>query len=341
MEIAEIKTDAFVTSRITRYCIVGSWIVCVLVTGVSLVDFSLPPWLLYLPLLVSFVFLGLPHGAVDHSVVLKLFGTTNTSKRLLIILVLYVAVASLYLLFWWLAPTLAFCAFILLTWFHWGQGDLYSLFAFTGREHIQKNWHVWIAVFIRGGLPMLIPLIFFPDVYQSLAMDTINNISAGNGVYASVFSFEFRCSLAILFGTATLLYLFATYMKTRSWYRDLLELALLLAFFCLVNPIVAIGIYFCVWHSLRHILRVSILFKDGDETTRKGLEQFTIRSIPTTIAALLSLAGMYYFVPTPPQTTGQFVGLYLILIAALTLPHTLVVCLMDSKDHTWKPRMLQ
>jgi len=42
-------------------------------------------------------------------------------------------------------------------------------------------------------------------------------------------------------------------------------------------------------------------------------------------------------VPVPPTDPAGLVGLYLVLIAALTLPHVVVVSDMDRVERVWSP----
>jgi beta-carotene 15,15'-dioxygenase len=57
---------------------------------------------------------------------------------------------------------------------------------------------------------------------------------------------------------------------------------------------------------------------------------------PLTIAALVLLAGPSAIVPARPSDLQGGVGLYLALIAALTLPHTLLVTWLDWRQGVWR-----
>jgi len=48
-----------------------------------------------------------------------------------------------------------------------------------------------------------------------------------------------------------------------------------------------------------------------------------------TAGALALLAGLYALVPAQPAATPKLVGVYLVLIAVLTLPHVLIVTWLD------------
>ena len=51
--------------------------------------------------------------------------------------------------------------------------------------------------------------------------------------------------------------------ERRAWRRDILEVALLIVVFATVEPLLAIGLYFCFWHSTRHIARLILIDPQG------------------------------------------------------------------------------
>ena len=104
----------------------------------------------------------------------------------------------------------------------------------------------------------------------------------------------------------------------------------------LVPPWIAIGLYFCIWHSLRHIYRLIRI----DPQRRKQIENghwltavtgFSCEAMPMTVAAIgvLSIAAMLQ--PISLTSLERFAGMYLAFIAALTFPHFLLA-LMDGCD---------
>lgn len=63
--------------------------------------------------------------------------------------------------------------------------------------------------------------------------------------------------------------------------------------------------------------------------------RFARDAAPMTAAALVLFAGFYLAVPATPTTPLDLLGLYLVGIAALTLPHVLVVTWMDRAQGIW------
>lgn len=317
---------------------------------------SLPTWARYLPLGLSVVLFGLPHGAVDHLVPSRLGADAGpllvegTRASAAVVGTLYLVLGGGYALGWLAAPRLAALGFIALTWFHWGQGDVWLLRSLLNADHLRSRWVRWGTLLIRGGLPMLIPLLFFPDRYQAVLSAWV----ALFGVPLNLpwlFGPETRAVLGAGFmllslGTLTVGRLAASDGDTarRHWRIDAAEVALLWVYFAVVPPLVAVGLYFTCWHALRHIGRLLVLAPDREspeETTTLTRwlwgagRQFAREAAPLTLLSLVLLAGFGAVVPTTVRTVPEYAALYLVFIAVVTFPHVAVVTAMDYADGVW------
>nr|WP_276222966.1 Brp/Blh family beta-carotene 15,15'-dioxygenase [Halomicroarcula sp. DFY41] len=322
---------------------VPSWVIVVLVVP-FLAGVSVPLSLQYLPLIVSAVLLGLPHGAVDHLAVARARGREPTYRAIARVVALYGVVGGAYAVAWFLAPALAFVVFILVTWFHWGQGDLYALVALAGVDHLESVPQRLATVAVRGGLPMLVPLLSFPEWYRRVATDLVG-LFAPTAVTALQWAFrpQVRAALAIGYGVLVVAVLVVGYARAdsvRPWLLDAGETVGLIAYFALVPPVVAIGFYFCLWHSLRHVVR--LLAVDDTAVTaieagdvRTAFLQFARDAAPLTLVSLALLGGLSLVVPNRPETVPEAVALYLVFIAVVTLPHVVVVTVMDREQSVW------
>jgi Brp/Blh family beta-carotene 15,15'-monooxygenase len=129
----------------------------------------------------------------------------------------------------------------------------------------------------------------------------------------------------------------------RPWLVDAGELALLWVFFATLSPVLAVGLYFTLWHALRHIARLLLV----DPTSRPALAtgdaadalgRFARDAAPLTAVSLLLFVGLAFVVPDSPSLAGDLDGLlalYLVGIAVLTLPHVVVVTWMDRVQGVW------
>ncbi|AFZ71506.1 Brp/Blh family beta-carotene 15,15'-dioxygenase [Natronobacterium gregoryi] len=310
---------------------------------VAAVD-SLPLVYQYLPLVATVVLFGLPHGAVDHLVLPRARNNPITARSLAFVGLLYLVVGASYAVVWFVAPAAAFALFILVTLFHWGQGDVYALLEFVDADHLETRASRVLALFVRGGLPMLVPLVAFPDQYAFVAETLIGLFDpAGAAALEPVFEPTARALVGVGFGVLVVLSLALGYYRADTlepWLIDAGETLGLVAFFAVVPPILAIGLYFALWHSIRHILRTLLVDGPAIAALATGndlaaLGRFARDAAPLTAGALVVLGGLALLVPQTPATVPGVAALYLVCIAVLTLPHVVVVSLLDLEQRIW------
>ncbi len=303
--------------------------------------------LMYLPLLLSTVIFGIPHGALDHLVPLRMGWNWSRKPGLLPLFIgAYALLAALALGLWWLAPTLTFWGFLLMSLLHWGQGDLHYLETGQGRRR-SGPWSAPLTLLARGSLPILVPLLAFPDWYGRLASGV--RVAFGlNSLTGPLLSGAWISGLTLALGAVLLAYALDTLLSSRRPGLELAESALLLVFFVLVPAPLAIGTYFTLWHAWRHLGRLLSLQPGGHGAAVNGAAvngaagndaaagsswlptlRLAVDLLPITLVALGLLAGLYIWAAPHVQNVETFAALYLALIAALTVPHALLVAWMD------------
>lgn len=306
---------------------------------------SLPRSYQFLPLVASALVLGLPHGAVDHLTPARARNRSAGLGDVVAVGLLYAVVGGLYAALWFLVPAGAFVVFILITWLHWGQGEVHALGAIAAVDHLDAPLQRGLTALARGTLPMLVPLVAFPGEYQFVAETLVGLFGGTLGPLTAAFTTTGRLAVATLVGTLLAVTLAAGYNRadnTRGWALDAGEVGLLVGLFAFVEPILAVGLYFTCWHALRHVGRLLALDPDAREALAAGhtagaLVRFTRDATPLTLASLLLLGGLAVLVPTGPAALADLVGLYLVLIATLTLPHVVVVTDLDRTQDVWTP----
>lgn len=287
------------------------------------------------PFVFGMVFLGLPHGALDHLAPLFLLRRRMTPRYLVLFVLGYAALVVLYLLFWHVAPLAALAVFLLFSWLHWGQGDAYFLAVFRRQPRPCTTGGRFLIWAVRGGLPILLPPLAHPAAFAQVAGGIL-------GWYGSrvdwALSPVMRDAGLVVVGLTIAGYLWQSWTLSRTaFWRDAGEIALLLVYFLVVPAILAVGVYFCVWHAARHIARLMLL-DDADQTalTRGQIGRCVVRSavqaLPMTLGALGFLAALWWWQGRAHVGVENFVFLYLSLIAALTFPHFLLVLWMDRKE---------
>lgn len=335
-----------VRQTLVRAFLLPSWLLLSVFTVAFAAGLEVGGWLQYAPFALSLVLFGLPHGAVDHLVPARLYGRRASMGSIAGVFVLYLILAGFYLMLWFISPAAAFGFFIALTWFHWGQGDLYFLAALEPGTKTEPVVLKALTGFLRGGFPMLVPLLAFPDVYRSVAKSIVGLFEGDISALEWVFDPVFRGIGGVGFLSILIFVLYWRYLRSghhgpAAWRLDALEVGLLTVYFVAVPPILALGLYFCLWHSPRHVARLMLLNGTSAASLEKGrvgpaLANFVRDAVPLTGAALALLVGLYFLVP---GASGGFAGLlsvYLVLISALTLPHVIIVCLMDLRQGIWR-----
>ncbi|MFC7071433.1 Brp/Blh family beta-carotene 15,15'-dioxygenase [Halobaculum lipolyticum] len=345
MAVAESLSPTL-SAALDRWGVRASWVALALAAPFALLAPSLSPTLRYAPFLASMLLFGLPHGAVDHLVPDRLAGT-GLARSVGAVVAVYAVLGAGYGLWWAAAPVSAFVAFVAVTLLHWGQGDVYALLVLVGADHLPTRAERALALVVRGGLPMLVPLLGHPDEYRRVAGALVGLFAADAAALAPVFAPATRLGVAVGFGAATLLALALGARRVRRgaaarrpWLVDAGETLGLWAYFLLVPPVVGIGLYFCFWHATRHIARLELLDPGARETLAAGdlggtLRRFARDAVPATLGGLVVVAGVWAFAPRPTAGPEGLLAVYLVAIAVLTLPHVAVVTWMDLRQGVW------
>jgi Brp/Blh family beta-carotene 15,15'-monooxygenase len=329
---------------LVRLGIVPGWIGLALVLAVSATGTTIPRIVQLLPFAVSLLVLGLPHGAVDHLAPWRVRAEEITPSRISVVGGLYLLLGSLVLLTWLVTPVAAFVCFILVTWLHWGQGELYPLIALVGVDYLSDEPSRWLAVFARGSLPMLVPLVAFPEQYQLVAETLVGTFGSSTlgwatGVFTPVGRAVSGAIVGVTCGSSLLLGYFRTDDR-RPWLVDVGEVLFLTTYFLVVPPILAVGAYFCLWHSLRHVIRLVALDEravaalEGGDPVAAGW-QFVRDATPLTLLSIGIIAGLAVVAPQSPRDPLELVGVYLVAIAAMTVPHVVIVAWLDREQGIW------
>jgi len=340
-----------VRRTIRAFVLWPSWLLFVVLTLLFATGLAVPPWAEYAPFALSLALFGLPHGAVDHLAVPRLLGHEPWPWPVLLVGLLYLALSGLYLALWFVVPVAAFVLFIALTWFHWGAGDLHALTAFISDGTVYPSGRARraLTLLVRGGLPMLVPLLAFPETYRTVAESVVSLLAPGSG---DVLSWAFEPSFRLLAGLAFTLFAVGALVSgywdaqksgaRQTWRADAAEMTLLAAYFTFVPPVLAVGLYFCLWHAPRHVARLALLDEKSATALEAGrivpaLVLFGRDAAPLTVAALFLLLGLYLVAPGAGGSgPSELLALYLVLISALTLPHVVVVSFMDVSQGLWR-----
>lgn len=297
----------------------------------------------WLPLLLSLPVLGMAHGAVDHNVPARLLGRALTRRERWLLIAGYAVVAVLLMGMWWVAPLLALGLFLLIAILHWGDGDLWFCESVNGRSAPRSAASLVAFVLARGLLPIGLPLLLYADAALP-ALDVILELF-GRDEPLMVGS-TVRLLGLIAIGLIVLAAIGFSIRDNASRPRralatDVGELVLLVLFFSVTQPVFAVGAYFLLWHSPRHILR--LMASDPAQRAlldagRNGaaLLAFHREAWLFTVVPLLGIAAIA--IALAATGAPQIAAISLAAIAALTYPHAAVVAWMDHRQGLWRAR---
>ena len=136
---------------------------------------------------------------------------------------------------------------------------------------------------------MLIPLLFFPDAYRGVADAAAGLFGADAAALSGAFSPAFRFGVGAALAAVAGVFLLRAAGDLAAGRRALLPVALgtflLFAFFAVVPPVLAVGLYFTLWHAPRHVARLVLLDRAGARYLRVGrpvraLARFAVEAAP-------------------------------------------------------------
>jgi len=285
------------------------------------------------PFAVSILVFGLPHGAMDHLVPARLRPGTSVLRSIAVVVAVYVVVGSLTAGLWLAAPLVGFAVFIGITWFHWGQGDL-----FVDRllgDGVTGRVGAALTVATRGALPMLVPFVVQPAAALHVVVGTAASLgSAPAATGADVVPLPLRALAGVLVLALVVVHLLVVVRSGTPVWRQVTEDVVLVLFFAAVPPVLAVGLYFTLWHAVRHIVRLELTDPTAAVQLHRGrllapFLRFMRQAWPITVIAVVMLVAL------AAVLRRADLGVYLVLIAALTTPHTVVVTWMDRVQRTW------
>ena len=266
---------------------------------------------------VAALAVGIPHGALDHLVTLP----KNKPLRMAIFIAIYIAVAliAIWAILKW--NVWGFIGVVLMSAIHFGIGDSAFIAELDGLS--QKTRHssgTWAYALAAGFVPVIIPLI---NSRSTQALEKVNPVLVD---WHHGYESELLIAIALISTIAILILL-----KNRQ-YRDLFDVASLIALVSFAPPLVAFATYFGCWHAMRHTARLSSILPQSQNYYLQGSSFKAFQS--AVIPGLPALVGTFIFVGilagfARESITDRFLWLTLVTIWALTVPHMIVTSRLD------------
>lgn len=253
--------------------------------------------------LAAVAFIGLPHGALDGAVSMRL-GFASSLLKLTGFIAGYLAIGSMVVGCWMLAPTASLLGFLFVSLIHFGLGDSSASLARNDRL-VQAGCH--------GGLVVLgISLMHRPQVEVIFAVLGADPQLLWPVLEAAIWP---------------LLMLLAVYgiraISVPAMRYRFMEIFLLAAVFWYTPPLLGFAIYFCCVHSRRHIAALWAMIRHN--SARGKMLQL---SLLFTLASWLAGGVMIYLLAASGPPGDAILQVVFIGLAALTVPHMLLIDLV-------------
>ncbi|MEJ2863572.1 Brp/Blh family beta-carotene 15,15'-dioxygenase [Actinomycetospora flava] len=282
------------------------------------------PWLVFGVGLV----LGVPHGALDHLVPWWTSARTRPRRAMAAMMAGYLTLAVLAFTVAraWPAPALA--GFLLVSLLHFGAGEA-AIDSLRRRRPDRPHPALRAATVLAfGATTVVIPMAARPDVanpvLQAFAPSTGALLAAG---------WQPACLVAV----TVLDLVVAVLLAGTGRLGAAGELLLLAALFLLVPPLPAFAVYFGAWHGLRHLARLAATDPANAADLAGGrllrpVRRLAVHAAAPTLAVTAALAAIWAVPGLADHVARGAVSAGLAVVFALTVPHLLVVAVLDRRQ---------
>lgn len=248
------------------------------------------------PALALALLIGVPHGAFDGELLEQLAPRARRAR-----LAVYAGAVLAVWLGWSLAPGLATAAFVAVSVWHFGEGDLRGV---LGRRPSARG------ALGRGlavvGVPLLADWAMTQPVLSAMAAtDLLARVPAELAWWVAL-GLALQHVWAVIAGGAEA--------------RELGETLTLLAAMLVAPALLTFAVYFGLWHAPSHLLALARARRAAPSRGTRALE---LGSAALGLA-LVALGWWWSSSPTDRATPAALAGA-LVALAALTVPHALVV----------------
>ena len=259
-------------------------------------------------LITGLIFLGMPHGAMD---VYILSQQLKSKKQMLLALAVYICTTLPILILWPLYPSACFLFFLSYSLVHFADSDM--------QDRISSKKLRIIEFLARVNLPFCLPFIF----HQNETLELVKWIHPNVDLLAAKNVFlvlgYFSLSFVVVHTCLGVLRLVRNFKDADVAF---FEPVVICALFIFINPLYALGIYFCFIHSIKHV--VNVLYKVK--------VQFPLKILPYWLVPLAGLPILFFIYSNNVELLGQRIFQYIfIILSSLALPHALLIRYAKSK----------
>ena len=218
---------------------------------------------------------------------------------------------------WYFLPGIALIGFLALTAWHFGSGDAIW--------ESDKNLDWLLNSCGRGLLIISAPLAFYPQ-QSGLVLTKLDPNSAETLIRLAPYTLSGGIFLLLI----NTFFILLQNRKTNNRKLPLrLETMILLLFFWLTTPLLAVAVYLIGVHSWRHLLRLNVYEQTAgvfeNNNLWRSICRFHCRALPLTIFSLIGAALIIWFWQLRISSLAEQTSAYLVLLSALTVPHAALI----------------
>jgi Brp/Blh family beta-carotene 15,15'-monooxygenase len=253
---------------------------------------------------------GIVHGANDISLISFLTNNSEAKKKKYLVFYLFIIVGTSLAFFYW--PLFALCVFIIVSCYHFGEQHFNSKI----KTH---NFKINLLFLSYG------QLIFSILFYLNLSDTTLIIYELTSYMFNESYFLYFL--LSALITTPVLIYINRSNFNDKlNYFEEVFLLLLFTVLFGLASLLWAFAIYFVIWHSLPSLKdQTFALYGNLDKTS---IVKYIKSSLINWFISIVGLAIVYYI---SQFFEIQFITLFFAFLAAITIPHVIVMYFLNKK----------
>jgi beta-carotene 15,15'-dioxygenase len=286
--------------------------------------FAPPEWLELTVFAFFVIITGIPHGAVDHIVAANVYKLDQSFGDQLRFYATYLVTMLLLGLVWVISPFAGFLIFMVISVYHFGQGDL-AYFA-----TLLPKWQQVALYASRGLFLITLPIALHLEITAPI----IESAAGINLMQIPLFA-DFAVLTAMVVTAIHVLVLLGVWVlrdKSSSQplflAKECISIGILGLLFVYAHPLVGFGVYFGLWHGLNHFFELKEHLSSSNE--KYTIAQIYSKTIPFTLLSIVGLA-LLWLLSGAFGLQNRMISLLFILISVLTLPHMLLIDKMYAK----------
>ena len=274
---------------------------------------------LVVPLICLFLIIsiGISHGAMDNfkaNKLLKIYKIKNKT----IFFIIYILISAFIILIWSLYTSFTLVFFLLVASYHFGRED--TAFLHEGNSNFDQFLYL-----IKGSLIVFSPLFFHFD--ETLKIFEILFLSEK----ALIILENEHWIINVCISLSVLGYFYFVYQnKFKDFEILFLDMLSILILNYIFNPLIAFTIYFCLLHSIRHI--ISISYELDPKSFLNGTKIFIKKALPLTIVTAVLYLLAIFFLSNSYVLSDVIIKVIFIGLASLTFPHILLEYLIETNE---------